>query len=584
THSHDLVGEWIFSAALFPQQSGAGAASYLDQILRNQPRDATQDCAYLAPASESLIGEIVRARSQVETFLAECLDTIIELRPAVVGFTSVFQQQVASLALAARIKARSPDIFLVFGGANCEGVMGLEMLRQFPFIDAVVSGEGEVAFPALVQRLLSSKPVSDLIGVYGRDRSALHILDEPVRNTPVITDMDALPTPDYDDYFTQWEQSSLRGTVKPILLFETSRGCWWGEKHHCTFCGLNGETMGHRRKSAGRALSELTAMTAAHPGLDVVAVDNILDMAYFKDFIPALAAHGLDTNIFYEVKSNLTKEQLRLLRDARINEVQPGIESLGDTVLRIMRKGVSALQNIQFLKWCQELGIRPNWNLIWGFPGEPAEEYARMAELIPLITHLPPPQYATPIRVDRFSPNFNQSERLGFKNLAPYPAYRFVYPLLPEAVTNLAYYFTYEYKTHQDVESYVRPLAAAVGNWQQCHPSSQLFQIETGERLLVLDRRPAAQAPLFALSGLQQFVYQACDRIRTPRQLLQSWQSGSVEPITPTGIRAELEACVARGIMIREGECYLALAVAPPTAVRGQAKNFAAALEAVDKR
>jgi hypothetical protein len=31
-----------------------------------------------------------------------------------------------------------------------------------------------------------------------------------------------------------------------------------------------------------------------------------------------------------------------------------------------MRKGVTALQNIQLLKWCTELGVRPYWNVLWG--------------------------------------------------------------------------------------------------------------------------------------------------------------------------------------------------------------------------
>ena len=56
--------------------------------------------------------------------------------------------------------------------------------------------------------------------------------------------------------------------------------------------------------------------------------------------------------MFYEVKSNLRKEDVRQLREAGVVAIQPGIESLSDEVLRIMRKGVSALQNIQLLKGC----------------------------------------------------------------------------------------------------------------------------------------------------------------------------------------------------------------------------------------
>ncbi len=77
------------------------------------------------------------------------------------------------------------------------------------------------------------------------------------------------------------------------LFFETSRGCWWGERNHCTFCGLNGTSMAYRSKSAERAIAELERMVGEHPGCDVQVADNILDIGYFKDFLPMLAERRL---------------------------------------------------------------------------------------------------------------------------------------------------------------------------------------------------------------------------------------------------------------------------------------------------
>src|SRR5207249_1324050 len=110
-----------------------------------------------------------------------------------------------------------------------------------------------------------------------------------------------IAVPDYDDYFEELSAARLGKSREPSLLFETSRGCWWGEKHHCTFCGLNGQTMAHRRKSARRAMDELVQLTNKYPRCPVNVVDNILDMGYFKDFIPMLAERKLCVEIFYEV-------------------------------------------------------------------------------------------------------------------------------------------------------------------------------------------------------------------------------------------------------------------------------------------
>ena len=70
-----------------------------------------------------------------------------------------------------------------------------------------------------------------------------------------IDDLDALPVPDYSDYFRDLDASGVSADVLPVLLFETARGCWWGAKSHCTFCGLNGGAMAFRAKSQSRALT-----------------------------------------------------------------------------------------------------------------------------------------------------------------------------------------------------------------------------------------------------------------------------------------------------------------------------------------
>ena len=126
------------------------------------------------------------------------------------------------------------------------------------------------------------------------------------------------------------------------------------------------------------------------------------------------AESDLEVELFYETKANLKKEQVRALRDAGVTQIQPGIESFSDSVLTLMRKGVTGLQNIQLLKWCTELVVRPYWNVLWGFPGEPAADYERMANIVPLLTHLAPPIGFGGLRLDRFSPNFFDAASLGF--------------------------------------------------------------------------------------------------------------------------------------------------------------------------
>src|SRR5208282_1767562 len=197
-----------------------------------------------------------------------------------------------------------------------------------------------------------------------------------------IHDMDRLPDPDYGDYFAALGRSSLGPRIKPALLIESARGCWWGAKSHCTFCGLNGSTMAFRAKSAQRVYAELVRQKSRYGIGRFLAVDNIMSYHYFRDLLPMLNEHNPGVSLFYEIKSNLKRDQVELLRDAGVLAVQPGIESLSSHVLRLMRKGVTAIQNVQLLRLCREFGIEIAWNLLYGFPGETPEDYVETAQII----------------------------------------------------------------------------------------------------------------------------------------------------------------------------------------------------------
>jgi ribosomal peptide maturation radical SAM protein 1 len=550
-----LAGEWIFAEALFGT-AAPDPSAYVEDVLRKRTRDSSD-----RSVSSAMIGRLRRARQQAGAFIDECLEDLLAREPRVVGFTSSFHQHVASLALARRLKRARPGCVIVMGGANCEGPMGAETARQFPFIDAVVSGEGDLVFPDLVTRALEGRPLEGLPGVFTSANAEAALAGGARVTAPMVQDMDALPLPDFSDYFEQFSRSRYEKEWQPGLFFESSRGCWWGERMHCTFCGLNGGTMTYRSKSAPRALAELAALTERHPGCDVQVTDNILDLAYFKDFVPLLAERKLGVDLFYETKANLRKDQIRLLRRAGITRLQPGIESLIDDVLKRMRKGVGALHNIQLLKWCKELGVEPHWNVLWGFPGEPAPEYERLARLVPSLRHLPPPGGYGPIRLDRFSPNFFDADRLGFKDVRPLVPYGHIYPFPEDVRRNLAYYFAYDYQEPRDVAAYVRPLARELSAWKRDR-ESELLAVTAGDALAIVDTRPQAAEPITILRGLEKALYEACDSVTSASSLTDALERAGFERLSEAAVVESLEPLMERGFVLREGPRYLALAVA----------------------
>lgn len=544
----DLAAEWLFAGELRDEPEGAWE-TFRDQVLLGGHPDHAKGPGTLPAPWMEVVAAFPDLRARSAAYLDAWVDRLLAQDPKVVGFTTVFEQTTASLALAKRLKARRPDLLIVMGGANCEGPMGRALFEAYPFLDAVFSGESDLSFPAAMAAFLETGRMPG-----GPDLHLRPWLQGPgLLPGGAVEDMDALPFPAFDDYFEDLAASHL-DLPNPGLMFETSRGCWWGAKQHCTFCGLNGGTMAFRAKSAERALAEFDALTARHPGAPVVTSDNILDLSYFKTFLPALAARGQRHALFYEVKANLTRDQVRTLKAAGVTKIQPGIESLDDEVLARMRKGVRASHNLQLLKDCAEVGIDPGWNLLGGFPGEDPGAYARMAELLPLLHHLPPPSFCVPVRLDRFSPNFEEGEARGFRDIRPMPAYAQVFRQPGPILAGLAYYFAHS-TDGPGALSYMKPLQEAVADWKAAG-GARLSGLDQGHRILVLDTRAVAPEPIVFLEGAEGEALRAVARATS--------EAGVPEPLRPL-----LPGLEARKLAVRLGDRWLGLVLFPePEPVR----------------
>src|SRR5262245_13193013 len=252
-----FAGDWLFAEQLYGRRPYADAA-YADEILHRTWQ-----------FSESDYARLLNMRERVEPFLDHCTKNVNWSDFTFVGFTSVFQQNIASLALAARVKRAHPDITIAFGGANWEDVMGVALQEQFPFVDLVFSGEADESFPAVLAARRSGSGTEGIRGVSTRNRVAALAAAGRVQN------LDSVPVPDFDAFFAQKQASPVAAGLPPTLLMETARGCWWGEKNHCTFCGLNGATMAFRKKTPERVLSEIRFLHDRYGVQSVSVVDDI---------------------------------------------------------------------------------------------------------------------------------------------------------------------------------------------------------------------------------------------------------------------------------------------------------------------
>jgi magnesium-protoporphyrin IX monomethyl ester (oxidative) cyclase len=485
------LGDWLFRSIAFPDIADNSDA-YLATIYPDGDKRLTEFKDRIA-SLPAVIGDALAA------YVAEHDLASYDL----VGLTSMFSQNMASFAVARIVKESNPGALVIMGGANCEHPMGAVIAENVHWVDYVFSGPAITSFRQFLRCWQQDAPVIPIPGVLehrGHTRPSLPLVTgSPAPVVGTRNDIDEPIPLDYDGYLAAVDHYFPDHGIAPALLFETSRGCWWGERSQCTFCGLNGTGMTYTAMSPGQAVAHISALFryAGQIGM-LEGVDNILPRSYVTDVLPLLQTPP-SMSIRFEIKVGLTDRDLVTLARAGVREVQPGIESLATATLRLMRKGCTAFQNVMLLRGMRGVGIKPHWLLLVGFPGEQEAVYEKYEKDLPLLTHLHPPSSVFPVRFDRYSPYFDEREDYGL-DLRPMVFYEFVYPFKETALADLAYYFDNNDTEAGYIQACLRhlgPLRATVSRWRglwdrpdQAPPQLRLIEeTRSVDGALILDSR-----------------------------------------------------------------------------------------------
>ncbi len=125
-------------------------------------------------------------------------------------------------------KQTNQEITTVTGGSHFT-FLAEESLLQFPEIDFVFRGEGEITFSELVKTIERKEKPSTVQGIsFKQNGKVFHTEDRPF-----ITDLDSLPFPAYDLVpVRKYHFAIMSRKDQGYLTIEGSRGC----PHACNFC------------------------------------------------------------------------------------------------------------------------------------------------------------------------------------------------------------------------------------------------------------------------------------------------------------------------------------------------------------
>lgn len=547
------VFEWLFSDILWPND------------------DPGRDRAFFEYLGIDINGGLAAwlydlKENTVPVFMEDCIKRL-ELSKGrnVVGFSCLFQT-LPSLALGKMIAQRYPDTAIAYGGPGFHGCVGEELFEKCDFIDAVALGESEDIIVRLYTALLEGRVEEDLNGVCMRDKKTGKTYISPQKALDAEYFLSG-SIPDFDDYYRELSDSGLAEECKKyekqmLLPFESSRGCWWHEKSPCRFCGLNGFNTCYRRREPKRVIEILRYYMKRYGAKRFQACDNNMSMDYFDTFLPMLQEEFSDGEIelFYCVKSNLSRSQIKQMAGAHIKYAQPGIESLSDHLLECMNKGVSALQNIFFLKCSRQYGVYVLWYALMCMYGERKEDYTEMCEMIPYLTHLNPPGGSRSfIRCHRYSVYFNESEKY-FSKMTPEKWYSLLYPEYFD-YEKLAYFFDHEWKDGSDNQAEYAMLSGYLewwrSLWRNVDEVPEFYYTEKdGGNIELTDTRFGKRVRI-CLDEKESAVYRSLDDIISFSEISRRTK-GICSPEEAGKI---LEAFCGYGFALERGGKYLGLAL-----------------------
>ena len=301
--------------------------------------------------------------SLVETFFQRLDDLLNQLDLSgytAVGASAYTTSLAASLFILKKVKQDCPWIKTVMGGGVFADDLALgsdnlaTLVEEYPCVDHVVLGEGEMLLLKLLDGDLAHKRVISIIDLQG---ASLEIKDVP---TPNFTDFKL------GDYYH--------------MTIEGARSC----PFQCSFCSETIQWGGYRKKPITVLVDQVMELVERHNNNAFFMGDSLMN-PYVQDFAKELI--NRKANIFYDGylradKPVTNRDRTKLWARSGLFRVRLGIESASTRVLGAMDKMTTPKVISDVLKSLVSAGIRTTTYWIVGFPGETEEDFQETLDFI----------------------------------------------------------------------------------------------------------------------------------------------------------------------------------------------------------
>ncbi len=292
---------------------------------------------------------------------AELISLISRDRPTVVGIYGNLMTRSNVLAIANA--ARENGCRVVLGGPEPANYPQ----EYLTTADAIVNGEGEVSFEALLRAFAANEDLSRVPGIQYRCANGAIARTQPA---PLIPNLDAQPWPDREridlaKYVNAWRTHHGRGSVSVI----TARGC----PYHCRWCSHSVYGKTHRRRSPASVAEEIAWIRDRYQPEMLWIADDVFTIhpGWIMQFAEEMRWRDLHIPFECITRADRMNEKIAAtLASLGCFRVWIGSESGSQKILDAMQRGVRVDQVRDSVRILRDHGIETGMFLMWGYEGE----------------------------------------------------------------------------------------------------------------------------------------------------------------------------------------------------------------------
>jgi anaerobic magnesium-protoporphyrin IX monomethyl ester cyclase len=311
---------------------------------------------------------------------ARYLRDMADYQPDIIGLSFLTTAVLKAAALVRALRSTSSKSIITAGGPHVSGLPKESM--DLLGLDYGVAGEGEMPFLSLCEALNCNTDPRSIGGLVYRDGT--RVVANPIAG--FIENLDELPLP-------AWHLVNMGNYLFPpgyikglfyrrTMPVMTSRGC----PSKCIFCS-SPNVFGRkiRRRSVGSVISEIKALKQRYDIDGIFFLDDTFTVGtpWVMNLCDALISEKIGLPWSCQTRVNVvTRELLEKMKRAGCVQVDYGIESGSDRILKILKKGITLEQIRAAFKMAEEVGLRTYGSVLIGNPGETMADIEESRKLI----------------------------------------------------------------------------------------------------------------------------------------------------------------------------------------------------------